>query len=101
MKEETQLIAGAAASNAIYGGMAAATISVASGAAIITTPVKILGLITIGTTTTISLPIVIGAGLVGAAVVGAGAACYKKREINLVNRHFESGFAFPEPPQYP
>lgn len=55
-------------SHAAQAGLLGSATSVISGAAIRSTPVRFLGLITVGTATSVSMPIVITAAAAGAAL---------------------------------
>ena len=70
MKVDRMSVADKAISGATQSGILASASAIASGLATVTTPVKVLGLVTIGSTTAVSWPMVAGIG-VAAAVVGA------------------------------
>lgn len=76
-------------SNAIMGasrtGIVAAASSVLTGLATVSVPVKVLGLITVASTSAVSIPIVASVGA-GGAIVGGALAAYqaylKQQEID-------------------
>jgi len=71
---------------AANGGLLASAASITSGVALTASPVKLLGLITLGTATTVSWPVVAGAGVAGAT---AAYMLEKKRQRD-VEEDFES-----------
>lgn len=84
MNPEEERIAAEAVSGAARGGLLASAASITSGLAVSAVPVKVLGLITIGTTTAISWPVVAALGVVGAITGGlAGALIEGKRQEEL------------------
>jgi len=74
-------IADAAAKGASKGAVVAAATSIVSGYAMASVPVKVLGLITVGTSTVVAAPVVASAAACGALVGGALAAyaAYRKQ----------------------
>jgi hypothetical protein len=74
MDPDEETIAAEAIEGAAKGGLLASAAAITSGFAIASTPVKLLGLITIGTTTAVSWPIVAAIGAAGALFGGVSAA---------------------------
>lgn len=70
------------------GGIVAAAGSILSGVAMVSVPVKILGLITVGATTAVSAPIVLAVGAGGAVVGGATAAYLNYRKQCSIEEEF-------------
>lgn len=90
MKEDHQEIAKAGLSAATKGAAIAAASSIATGVAIVATPVTtFFGLVTLGTTTAIAMPVVVTAGVVGAVTFGAIAGFAKYKKIQKVKKDFE------------
>lgn len=79
----TESIEGAA-----KGGLLAASASITSGLAIASTPVKLLGLVTLGTTTAVSWPIVAAIGAAGAILGGVSAAMIEGNRQQKIHREF-------------
>lgn len=77
-------IAADGAKGAIRGGAIGAAASVVGGLAVSTAPVNVLWFIPIATTTVISMPVVVGAGVVGAVAYGAYSAStsYRRQRAN-------------------
>ena len=91
MEEEHQEIAKAGLSAATKGATIAAASSIVTGAAIVATPVTtFFGLVTLGTTTAVAIPVVLTAGAVGAITFGAIAGINKFRKIQKTKRDFEN-----------
>lgn len=81
-------VAGEAFEGAAKGGLLAAAASITSGLAIASTPVQLLGLVTIGTTTAVSWPIVAAIGAVGAIIGGVSAAMIEGNRQEQTRREF-------------
>jgi len=73
---------------ATKGGLLAAAASITSGLAVASTPVQVLGLITIGTTTAVSWPLVAGIGAAGAVLGGVSAAMIESKRQEQIRREF-------------
>lgn len=78
--------------NAIKGatqsGIVASASAIASGLAIVSTPVKVLGLVTIGTTTAVSWPMVAGIGVTAAIAGGTTSAAMVRKRQNTIEAEF-------------
>ncbi len=90
MNEEHQEIAANALKGATKAGATAAASSVLTGVGMTTVPVKLFGLITIGTTTVVSMPVVVTIGIAGAVLGGAAAAYAVHRRHKKVKTQFET-----------
>jgi len=64
--------------------------SVASGLATTSLPIKIAGLITIGSTTVVSAPVVASMSVGGAVLGGIAAAFYSNRRQQKIEEEFDS-----------
>jgi len=62
--------------------------SIASGAAMVSVPVKMLGVITVGTSTVVSVPVVAGFGLFGSIAIGGFNALMCCRKARLLDQEF-------------
>ena len=81
-------IAADAIDGATKGGLLASAASITSGIAVASTPVKLLGLITLGTTTAISWPVVAALGAAGAVIGGASAAMIEGKRQDEIRKEF-------------
>ena len=88
MNDGADKIAAEAIDGATKGGLLASAASITSGIAVASTPVKLLGLITLGTTTAISWPVVAALGVVGAIVGGASAAMIESKRQDQIRKEF-------------
>jgi len=85
--EEKQAIAGESLSSAAKGATIAAASSIATGVAITATPVTtFFGLVTVGTTTAVALPVVVTAGVIGAVAFGGIAGYRKYKKIQAIKK---------------
>ena len=85
---DTEKILTQAVSGASQGGVLAGAGAIVSGAAMVSTPVRILWLVTVGVSTSISWPIVLG-GTIGGALSGALAGALAERcRQERVNQEF-------------
>jgi hypothetical protein len=79
-----QEMAVAACKGAVKSAALGASGSILSGAAMVTVPVKLLGLVTVGTSTVVAMPVVVTAAL-GCALIGgvaaAGVSYVQQRKI--------------------
>ena len=84
MNSDGQRILGQALLGGANGGLLTAAGAVVSGAAFVSTPVRLLGLITLGITTSVSWPVVLAYGA-GGVVVGAlsGALVERQRQERI------------------
>lgn len=73
---------------ATKGGLLAAAASITSGLAVASTPVQVLGLFTIGTTTAVSWPLVAAIGATGAVLGGVSAAMIESKRQEQIRREF-------------
>ena len=69
-------------------GLLSSAASITSGLALASTPVKLLGLITIGTTTAVSWPLVVAIGVAGAIVGGISAAMIEGKRQERIREEF-------------
>jgi len=81
-------IATEAFEGAAKGGLLAAAASITSGFAVASAPVKLLGLITLGTTTAVSWPLVAAVGAAGAVLGGVSAAMIEGNRQQRVREEF-------------
>lgn len=88
MNPDDGRIATEAIEGATKGGLLAASASITSGLAIASTPVKLLGLVTLGTTTAVSWPIVAAIGAAGAILGGVSAAMIEGNRQQKIHREF-------------
>lgn len=88
MNPDDGRIATEAIEGATKGGLLAASASITSGLAIASTPVKLLGLVTLGTTTAVSWPIVAVIGAAGAILGGVSAAMIEGNRQQKIHREF-------------
>jgi len=88
MNPDEGRIATEAFEGATKGGLLAASASITSGLAIASTPVKLLGLVTLGTTTAVSWPIVAAIGAAGAILGGVSAAMIEGNRQQKIHREF-------------
>lgn len=89
MEDEDEHICAEAAGGAATGGILAAASSIATGIAVGSTPVKLLGLITLGTTTAISWPLVLAVGAGGALLGGIASAMSEVRRQEDIKEEFQ------------
>jgi hypothetical protein len=88
MNPDDGRIASEAFEGATKGGLLAASASITSGLALASTPVKLLGLITLGTTTAVSWPVVAAVGAAGAILGGVSAAMIEGNRQRQIHREF-------------
>ncbi len=88
MNSDDRKIAAESFEGATKGGLLASAASITSGIAMATTPVKVLGLLTIGTSTAISWPVVIAMGAAGAVFGGFSAAMIERKRQEHIRREF-------------
>ncbi|MBP9224453.1 MAG: hypothetical protein KBF76_11330 [Verrucomicrobiales bacterium] len=88
MDPDEEKVAAEAVEGAAKGGLLAAAASITSGLAMASTPVQLLGFITLGTTTAVSWPLVVAAGAAGAIVGGVSAAMIESNRQERVRREF-------------
>jgi len=88
MTPDAEKIAAEAIEGATKGGLFASAAAITSGLAIASTPVKLLGLIAIGTTTAVSWPVVAGIGVVGAICGGLSAAMVEGHRQRRIREEF-------------
>jgi hypothetical protein len=88
MDPDEETIAAEAFDGATKGGLLASAAAITSGLAVASAPVKLLGLITIGTTTAVSWPLVAGIGVVGAIVGGVAAAMIEGKRQQHIREEF-------------
>ena len=88
MKPDDSKIAAEAFEGATKGGLLAAASSITSGLAMASAPVKLLGLITLGTTTAVSWPLVAAIGAAGAIFGGVSAAMIEGNRQEHIRREF-------------
>jgi len=88
MNPDDGRIASQAFEGATKGGLLAASASITSGLALASTPVKLLGLITLGTTTAVSWPVVAAVGAAGAILGGVSAAMIEGNRQRHIHREF-------------
>ena len=77
-----------AAKGASKGALVAGAASIISGVAMASVPVKILGLITIGTSVAVAAPVVASVAVGGAIVGGAAAAYASHRKQAKIEKQF-------------
>lgn len=91
MKQDTQLIVKEAMTGASKGALMAAAASIVGGVAMVSTPVTTLfGLITLGTTAAVALPVVAAVAVGGAVVGGSVAAIQRHRKNKKIHKQFEN-----------
>ncbi len=78
-----------AAKGASKGALTAAAASVISGVATASVPIKILGFITVGTSTAVSAPVIACVAVGGAILGGAAAAYASHRKQVRIERQFD------------
>lgn len=88
MDSDEEKVAAEAVEGAAKGGLLAAAASITSGLAISSTPVQLLGLITLGTTTAVSWPLVAVIGTAGAIIGGVSAAMIEGNRQEQIRREF-------------
>lgn len=88
MKTDDEKIVFEAIDGATRAGLLASAASITSGVAVATVPVKLLGLITIGTATAISWPVVVAAGVAGAVFGGLSSAMMEGRRQQRIREEF-------------
>jgi hypothetical protein len=88
MNPDDERIATEAVEGATKAGLLASAASITSGLAVASTPVKLLGLITLGTTTAVSWPVVIALGAAGALFGGVSAAMIESKRQQRVREEF-------------
>ena len=88
MNPDDGKIATEAFEGATKGGLLAAAASITSGLAVASAPVKLLGLITLGTTTAVSWPVVAAIGAAGAIFGGVSAAMIEGNRQEQIRREF-------------
>ncbi|MCB1204769.1 MAG: hypothetical protein KDN18_10965 [Verrucomicrobiae bacterium] len=88
MNPDDERIATEAIEGASRGGLLASAASITSGLALASTPVKLLGLLTIGTTTAVSWPVVVAMGAAGAIFGGVSAAMIENKRQRRVQKEF-------------
>ena len=88
MNDEDGKIVAEAIDGATKGGLVASAASITSGIAVAATPVKLLGLITLGTTTAISWPLVAALGAAGALIGGVSAAMIEGKRQDEIRKEF-------------
>jgi len=86
---EKKVIAQESLKGASRGGALAAAGSIISGVAMASVPVKILGLLTVGTATVVSIPVVVAVAAGGAVVGGAAAAYSSYRKQKQIEEEFD------------
>ena len=90
MKEDTQRVAKDAMSGASKGALIGGAASIASGIALVATPVTtFFGLVTIGTVVSVAAPVVAAGAVTGALVCGTAAAISRHRKNKKINEHFK------------
>jgi hypothetical protein len=82
-------VAAEALKGAAKSGAVSAAGSILSGVAMASVPIKVLGILTIGSATVISLPVVLAVGAGGAIVGGAAAAYFNYRKQRNVEAEFD------------
>jgi serine acetyltransferase len=85
---EKRQIALESAKGATKGGLVAAAGSILSGIAMVSAPVKILGLITVGSSVAVSAPVVLSVATGGAIVGATAAAFFSYRKQRSIEREF-------------
>jgi hypothetical protein len=91
MKQDTQLIMKEAMTGASKGALVAAASSIVGGVAMVSTPVTTLfGLITLGTTTAVALPVVVAVAVGGAVIGGSVAAIQRHQKNKKIDEDFEN-----------
>jgi hypothetical protein len=91
MKQDTQLIMKEAMTGASKGALVAAASSIVGGVAMVSTPVTTLfGLITLGTTTAVALPVFLAVAVVGAVMGGSIAAIQRHQKNKKIDEDFEN-----------
>jgi len=88
MKNDDGKIATEAFEGATRGGILAAAASITSGLAVASTPVQLLGLITIGTTTAVCWPLVATVATAGAIFGGVSAAMIEGNRQQRIREEF-------------
>ena len=88
MNPDDGKIATEAVEGATKGGLLAAAASITSGLAVASTPVQLLGLITLGTTTAVSWPLVAAIGAAGAIIGGVSAAMIEGNRQKHIHQEF-------------
>lgn len=88
MDSDEEKVASEAVEGAAKGGLLAAAASITSGLAVASTPVQLLGFITLGTTTAVSWPLVAVIGTVGAIIGGVSAAMIEGNRQEQIRREF-------------
>lgn len=99
MNPDTEQLATHALEAAATAGLLASAASIASGLALVSTPVKVLGLLTIGSATAVSWPLVAAVGSAGAIVGGLAAARAEGRRQERIRSEFSELMSQPDPPQ--
>lgn len=90
MTPDDQNLALQTVDGAAKAGVLMAAASVVSGLALASTPVKVLGLVAIASTTSVSWPIVAAVGATGAVAGGASALLRTKRRQKRVEEQFQA-----------
>jgi len=88
MHPDDTTLAAEAFEGAARGGLLASAASITSGLAVASAPVKLLGLITLGTTTAVSWPLVATIGAAGAVVGGVSAAVIESKRQARIREEF-------------
>jgi hypothetical protein len=88
MKADDDRMTTEAIEGATKGGLLASAASITSGLAVASTPIKLLGLITIGTTTAVSWPVVAAIGAAGAIFGGVSASMIERNRQQRIRREF-------------
>lgn len=88
MNSDEDKITAEAVEGATKGGLLASAASITSGLAVATAPVKLLGVLTIGTTAAISWPIVVAIGIAGAIFGGISAATAEGNRQERIRKEF-------------
>ncbi len=89
MKQDTHLILKEAMAGASKGALLSSAASIVGGVAMVSTPVTTLfGLITLGTTTAVALPVVAAVAVGGAVVGGTAAAIQRHRKNKKIHKQF-------------
>ena len=89
MKDRKEITA-SGLKGASKGAAVAGAGSILSGAAMVAVPVKVLGILTVGSAATVSLPVVASVAAGGAVVGGAAAAFASYRKQSRIEEEFEA-----------
>jgi len=90
MKEDTERVAKDALSAASKGALIGGAASIATGIALVATPVTtFFGLVTLGTAVTVAAPVVAAGAVSGAVICGTAAAIARHRKNKKIKDKFK------------